>query len=209
MQNPTNRDDLIHILDDLKRRLSAVERINRDRTEYYNSDKSVLETGKAWIDGEGNKILAQNDSAQGLVYPHDMTQWIVPTTQSITSTTWTTIAECETQVPAGDIYQFSAALICPAGTTVGVRILASGVPYGTQTQAGEVSGVVCEWLHPYTIGWGEQGANAGKSAVVFLQYQVQRTAGVGTITAYTPRSLMIRSSRFTANESATTPFTFS
>jgi hypothetical protein len=202
--------DFIEQLKLLERRVKKIETKNRERVEFYNPETASLETGRIITDTDANYIHVQNDEIRGVQYPHDHTQWIVPVTQSITTATWTTIAEVELQVVNGDVIQFSAALVSSVGTTVGVRLVNGfdSSVYGTQTQAGATNGITCEWLHPFTVGWGENGANSGLDSQVLVQYQVQNTNAVGTVTAFTPRSLIIRNSRFTSNESASTPFTF-
>lgn len=193
----------------LERRVKKIETKNRGRVEYYNQETGLFETGSVITDTDANIIHLQNDEVRGAQYPHDHTQWIVPTSTSISDNTERTLAECELQVINGDLLQFSGALIIPSGTTADVSIYdATTATYVTQSQAGAISNFICEWLHPYTVGWGGNGTNAGLGASALISYRVQRTAGSGTIVAFPPRSLMIRNSRFTSNESATTPFTF-
>ena len=202
--------DFIEQLKLLERRVKKIETKNRDRVQFYNPETMSFETGQVLVDADANYVRVQNDEIRGLQYPHEHTQWIVPTSVSISTGTEQNMAECELQVINGDVIQFSAALIIPSGTTADVSIYdVNSATYVTQSQAGPTNGFICEWLHPYTVGWGFNGTNSGKEAVAFISYRVQRTAGAGTITAFPPRSLMIRNSRFTSNESATTPFTFS
>ena len=208
---PPDSTDFLGEIRDLKKRLRKLESKNRSKTEFWDNESGMLETGRIWRDGDLNQILVQTDADRGMVYPHEHTQWVSPDyTALVLADGELNKAECELQLVNGDIIQFSGALVIPSGTTCDVSIYeVFTATYVTQSIAGPVNGFVCEWLHPYSVGWGTSGDNEGLGSSMLLSYRVEVTAGAGTAFVYPPRSLMIRNSRFTSNESATTPFTFS
>lgn len=158
--------------------------------------------------GEGGAtVLASGNQDNGLIWPFDHAGWMSPAPTTVTSGTFQTIAEIEIVGPPTDGVYFSAALTVDAATTAEVRIydLTAGVVRGnTLSIAGAAAkNVICEWLHPYSRGWGDDEVSRPGGAV--LQYQVRRSAGAANVNAYFPRSFVFRNSRFMSNVSSTTP----
>lgn len=141
--------------------------------------------------------LYWTDEDEGLAYPHEQLAWQVPTAQTITSGTFVNVAEAELFMPQGDVIFATGAIICAVGTTAEVRIAQSNGPGEVTTPVAIPSGansiVQFSWLHPFSVGWGDQSTT---NYFPFIQWQVRRTSGAGNVTAYPPRSLIVAAQRF-------------
>lgn len=155
-------------------------------------------------DAKGDVVFAVDESVNGIVYPQFYGQWTVPQAQSITNSSFVTVAECSYGAFAHDVMVADAAIVVPAGTTAEVRVFDNANSISTNTLSVSASGNVrLNWLHPYKVGWGDD--RPGRPQTAFLQWQVRRSGGAGTILAFPPRSLTFLSSRFASGESDTTP----
>jgi hypothetical protein len=151
------------------------------------------------LDADGNVVFAADEDQRGLLIPIDSTQWTVPTPQSITSGTFIAVAETQVLALNSDTLYATGALIVPASTIAQCRVI--DVISGQATSTIEVNGggagvngnLSLRWEHPFAIGWNDNSA-----VNVFLAWQIRRSAGGGTITAYPPRGLLCGNSRLIA-----------
>lgn len=182
-------------------------------TEYvgaFNTAGGGSAYGHSFYDQNGSTVLGVTNSNAGLIGSVDHAAFTVPTAQNITSATWVTIAEIELSAPPFDAWLFSAAVSVPAATTAQFRMfnaLNAGSAMGNVlTKAGAYSGaVVCAFLHPFAVGWGDP---RGRDTSCLLQFQCQMTAGAGPVAVWPPRSLRFVSSAEFPTVSASTPLGF-
>ena len=163
--------------------------------------------GMSLYDSKGDVVLAVDADREGLVYPQAFAQWQVPTMQTITSGTFVEVAEVYIQNLNHDVIYTDGAIIVDAATSAEVRIRESnsGATTNTLTVAGSANGsVVCEWLHPFSVGWGDSNPDLS----VWLKYEVRRTAGVGNVYVFPPRGIVLGNRAFFDNESASTALRF-
>jgi len=160
--------------------------------------------GISLYDAKGDTIFAIDSAEEGMLYPQQYAQWIVPTPQVVTSGSFVTVAEVGIQLLNHDVIRTDASMQVDAGTTAEVRIrdVYSGAVTNTLAVAGSANGsVLCEWLHPFSVGWGD----SNPSVQMFLQWEVRRSAGAGNVTVYPPRGIVLGNRRFFTGESASTP----
>jgi len=149
----------------------------------YEDGDDVEQFGIAMYDKTGQIIWATSENQDGIMFPGDMSSWIVPTPQSITSATFVPIAEMALMPRSHSAIYATAAIIVPVGTTAEVRV-GDGISSYTSTitvPSGGNGNVILNWKHPFGIGWDQPSASA------LLGWQVRRASGAGTITCYPPR----------------------
>jgi hypothetical protein len=164
--------------------------------------------GVAKYDAKGDIVSMNAENADGMIYPLEVMPWYDPTPKSVTSGTFANLWECGLAGLDHDALVFTAALVVPAGTIAQVRVL--DAVSGNATNVLEVNSangnVLCNWLHPFTVGWGDD--RPGRTFGPFLGYQVRRSAGAGTISAFPPRNLLALNRAFATSPSSSTPLTF-
>lgn len=216
------------ILRDLERRLHAVENANPARFTTITEGSTIVKeldgtilarfgnfngpdmapaVGVSLYDSDGRTVLAIDGSHEGLHYPHIQAGWTVPTAQSITSGAFVTVAEAGVYETTHDCFFFQAAIVVPGATTAEVRVhdASTGVDTNVLTVGAGASGTVtCQWIHPFSIGWGDTDPDTAP----LLQYQVRRASGAGTISAFPPRQLVFVNRSFLLAPSGATPLTF-
>lgn len=173
----------------------------------FNDPDAGSRYGVAMYDTKGDVVFATDAGEEGLVYPQALAQWQVPTPQTITSAAFVEVAEVYLQNLNHDVIRTSAALIVAAATTAEVRIRdsATGAVTNTLSVVGAANGSVrCEWLHPFSVGWGD----VDPDATAVLKYEVRRSAGAGNVTAYPPSGLVLGNRRWFSFESAATALVF-
>lgn len=152
--------------------------------------------GVVGLDQKGDIVLMWADDRDGMVYPHEYHQWIVPTPQTITSGTFVGVAECDLVLVNEDVLTAAGAVICAVGTTAEVRLNWAGQFTDPVVCPDGFNGVVMfEWLHPFTVGWGDS-TSALQSGL--CHWEVRRASGAGNVTAYPPRHLTMRSRAFSS-----------
>lgn len=153
-------------------------------------------------DDNNSVVLWFSDNQRGMIYPFQQAQWIVPTAQVVTSGTFVEVAECGLTFLNNDVIAGEGVVSCPAGTVAEVRINDPVNAFATDpvTVDGHQAFVQFEWLHPYSIGWGDL---SHPRAYPFLRWEVRRVSGAGNVTAFPPRQLCIKSNLACTHESST------
>jgi hypothetical protein len=167
--------------------------------------------GMTLYDSDTDAILSTAENEKGLIYPQSYAQWVVPTAQSITSSSFVTVAECQYGAIDHDCMVAQAAITVAPATIAQARVL--NLLSGVATNVVEVNGdtasggtLTLNWLHPFTVGWGDN--RPGRTSTFLLQWQVRRSAGSGAVNAWPPRSLTFLNRRFAVGESDVTPLQF-
>lgn len=223
MRQPVPDDKKLSVeLVEIRRRLSELEGARATRAtvqsggtyKLTNEDgHEILAFGEAGFDPQDNPIyglrlldsedaivFAVTEDHQGILWPHEYHQWIVPTAQTITSTSFVTVAECTVIGPNVDMLSASGAVIVPVGSTAEIRINAQGV--GATDPIVVPSGgnglASFNWIHPLETAWGEQ--NVGAVSALF-SWEARLASGAGPITVYPPRHLTFRNRIFASSAS--------
>lgn len=154
--------------------------------------------GVGAYDEDGATVLGYSDTARGLLYPHEYHQWVVPTSQAISSGSFVGVAECEIVLANADTICAGGAITVPAGSTGEGRIRESHSGATTDVVPltdGKSGTLVFEWIHPFTVGWGDPTPGAEHSP--FLHWEVRLASGAGPLTVFPPRYLTLRNHAFT------------
>lgn len=203
MPGPIEQPSLLKVIDDLKKRVETLERSD-NKPVHYSVNGHEMKTGL--VDGSGNVVTATSDEFDGLMLPAEHAAWTNPLTKGFTSSSWVTLCEAQIFSICADVLVFSFYKVVPSGTVGDVRLVGNGTQVAYKTLPAGSGLVTCRFKHPWGVGFGGGGSNAGKQTSVFLQLQLRRTSGSGTVTAWQPRGLALRSSALEVSASSTDPF---
>lgn len=216
--DPAMPPDLAREINDLKARLSKLERLSQlgqssidaGALRLLTSDKHVVLAagnvdfdgtvgatttgyGTFVYDGSDSLVFAAKSGQRGRIYPAQPLPMHSATGQQITGSTFASIFETEVLSPDGDVYQIQGAVTTDASCTGEIRLTCGTHHTSVISVPASTSAFYrWDWLHPGTTGLFDD--RTGREQNLFLQLEARRVTGTGTMRLFPPQRSEITSS---------------
>lgn len=158
--------------------------------------------GVVGYDNKGDVVLALREGVEGLQYPHEYAPWrpdgggtlsASGAAKITTNAAFETLFETYMEIPAFDCFYTLIAVTTPVGTTGELKLVSSAGSTATYSIGSGASGTVqFNWLHPFSVGWGDDTA----PATARIEVHARRTGGAGDVSVFWPTMACWRASNF-------------